>query len=791
MADLLDVKVYTTGSGNWSKPTGAVGVRVILVGGGGGGGGGDKQVSGTIAQAGSSGGGACMLDIMYDAADLGTTEAYSVAAGGTLGAAGTGSSGGNGGVGGSSTFGGTTLPVITAYGGGGGIGGQAVAGNSGGGGGAGLLGAGGVGTTTAGGAAGTNGGAAGTTGAGGGTTNTNIGGSGGSGASSAGNAGNTNGDAYNSAPGGGAGGGKTTAPAYTAGGNGGRSRHASGSTPSGAGGVLNSFGYPGRRGGLNMGGIGCGAGGAGGAGDDVTAGAGGDGGFPGAGAGGGGGSLDTGTAGAGGTGGSGMVAVLTYGTSQAFTGLLDMFAGAAVAYSFRKLRDAYAGSAVRIRRDNDDAEADIGFDAAGDFDTAAAAAHIGANNGFIVTWYDQSGNGLDVTQATESAQPAYSATGFLGLRPGMDFNGSTSSLQRASVTQASMGTTGNFYWVCASEITDTSQQCFFNWEVSGSNRILAINQSGALRFDYGNDSTGSATQGSAPLPNLTVAAGNTSAGMFCLLEAYRDSGDLQSYLLNGLSVLTPTSKTADPATGTGTLLVGRHSPGSGFDHDGFMGELILWKADPGVTARASARNNLQNYWFDEMPLTFPITAALLDDFNRTDAATLGANWTALTGDSSLEVVSNEAKDTSAGGVRGNYWNAATFGNDVEAYFVCGSALGGIIDLRVGVASPADDPDTGADGYSLLDSSGTVTLRRIVSGSPTTLHTLGTYFTPLAETDGTGLRRKGNLIQIWNRNGVGTWQLICTLTDSTHQSGGSIVLRMGQSTGRSAEEVYVG
>lgn len=46
---------------------------------------------------------------------------------------------------------------------------------------------------------------------------------------------------------------------------------------------------------------------------------------------------------------------------QEFTGLLDSYPNAAAAYSLRKLKKSYSGSAVRVRRSYDDAEADIGF----------------------------------------------------------------------------------------------------------------------------------------------------------------------------------------------------------------------------------------------------------------------------------------------------------------------------------------------------------------------------------------------------------------------------------------------
>ena len=50
---------------------------------------------------------------------------------------------------------------------------------------------------------------------------------------------------------------------------------------------------------------------------------------------------------------------------------LDLFPGASVAYSLRKLRNAYAGAAIRVRRDSDDSEQDIAFNSDGELDVSA------------------------------------------------------------------------------------------------------------------------------------------------------------------------------------------------------------------------------------------------------------------------------------------------------------------------------------------------------------------------------------------------------------------------------------
>jgi hypothetical protein len=76
---------------------------------------------------------------------------------------------------------------------------------------------------------------------------------------------------------------------------------------------------------------------------------------------------------------------------QAAPLLLDVYPGAAAAYSLRKLRTAYIGSAIRVRRSSDLSEMDIGF-VNNVLDTTTLLTFVGAFNGIVVIWYDQSGN---------------------------------------------------------------------------------------------------------------------------------------------------------------------------------------------------------------------------------------------------------------------------------------------------------------------------------------------------------------------------------------------------------------
>jgi hypothetical protein len=111
---------------------------------------------------------------------------------------------------------------------------------------------------------------------------------------------------------------------------------------------------------------------------------------------------------------------------QSFVGLLDTYPNAAAAYSVRKLRAAYTGSAIRVRRSSDNTEQNIGFTALGNLDTSSLTSFCGSGNGFVTTWYDQSGNAKDSVQTTASNQPQIVSSGSVitkNGKPAVQFDG--------------------------------------------------------------------------------------------------------------------------------------------------------------------------------------------------------------------------------------------------------------------------------------------------------------------------------------------------------------------------------
>ena len=104
--------------------------------------------------------------------------------------------------------------------------------------------------------------------------------------------------------------------------------------------------------------------------------------------------------------------------------LLDQYPSASVAYSLRELSTAFVGQpVVRVRRSDNNAEQDF---TATEITDGTLETFVGAgNDGFVTTWYDQSGGGNNAVQATASKQPQLVNSGvviFNNGKPSCVFN---------------------------------------------------------------------------------------------------------------------------------------------------------------------------------------------------------------------------------------------------------------------------------------------------------------------------------------------------------------------------------
>lgn len=121
------------------------------------------------------------------------------------------------------------------------------------------------------------------------------------------------------------------------------------------------------------------------------------------------------------------------------TALLDLYPSSAAAYSLRNLSSTYTGPLVRVRRSSDNLETDIYGTPAGQLDTTSLLSFVGAGNGFVVRWYDQSGNGRDVLGSTSGTalQPKIITSGVIetiNSKPAILANGIDQMLINQGIT---------------------------------------------------------------------------------------------------------------------------------------------------------------------------------------------------------------------------------------------------------------------------------------------------------------------------------------------------------------------
>ena len=134
--------------------------------------------------------------------------------------------------------------------------------------------------------------------------------------------------------------------------------------------------------------------------------------------------------------------------------LLNKYPNAAAAYSLRLLDNTYSGNAIKVRRASDNTEQDIGF-VNNELDTATLESFCSGTDGFVTTWYDQSGNANNATQATASAQPKIvssgTSLGYIQNADGVTNYGLRSTHQYTATTDFSSFIVGRNYLGSANE----------------------------------------------------------------------------------------------------------------------------------------------------------------------------------------------------------------------------------------------------------------------------------------------------------------------------------------------------
>lgn len=260
--------------------------------------------------------------------------------------------------------------------------------------------------------------------------------------------------------------------------------------------------------------------------------------------------------------------------------ILDDVTGAKQAYSFRKLRSAYSGSAIRVRRSNDNTEQDIGF-VSDTLDLAALTSFVGANSGYIVTWYDQSGNGFDATTATTSKQPRIVNAGTVEK-----INGKTSMYCD--------GSDGLFF--TSQSYTDLTFLTVTKKTSTSGNNGMLFGKTSNNNYFAGDDVLDNGNPTLYTITGYAISGANTSAsgtGENTLhLSYYNRVGSSCNGGLNG-QIKTPTT-TFSNAWLTDALYQ-YFNGATVHEYDGLVQEIIMYDSNKGAN-RTTLETNINSYY---------------------------------------------------------------------------------------------------------------------------------------------------------------------------------------------------
>jgi hypothetical protein len=285
---------------------------------------------------------------------------------------------------------------------------------------------------------------------------------------------------------------------------------------------------------------------------------------------------------------------------SSYTGPLDIVGGAVVAYSQRALSAAKRGSALyTIRRDSDDTTHTYNSDATtGDAPAASISSFIGAANGFVAAWTDQSGNGNDVSQATNANQPGWDAAA-LNSKPGISFVAANSNVLTTPGSATWPSSSFTFFFVAKSSV-DGGIHYIAGANVDGSGPDIYIQigsssaaSSGSLTF--GADDAGFADDGGGSFSSADV-----ETGQFYLFELLWDaSAGSPTALLNGAQL----TRTADFTSGDTGVIAEQFNIGAedllgtatAF-FDGVATEFLGWPSYLSGANRLATRQNIAAYY---------------------------------------------------------------------------------------------------------------------------------------------------------------------------------------------------
>ena len=245
---------------------------------------------------------------------------------------------------------------------------------------------------------------------------------------------------------------------------------------------------------------------------------------------------------------------------------MDEYSGAAAAYSLRLLNSTYTGDAIVVRRDSDNATANIGF-VGGELNTTYLNEFCNGANGFVTTWFDQSSNGNDATQTTAANQPKIydSISGIIEVngKPSIYFDGTGDS------------------FVSSNLVGEARLDTYFVAKPNNDNFYI---------YPNGGNSYGYIVIGGSTITNLTNNYGTPSLYANSQLFTGTTSGQVHTFL-NGTKLVVHQNAST---VGWSTYNFGYYVSPS-YNFDGYFSEFIAYDNDQSSN-RTGIETNINDFY---------------------------------------------------------------------------------------------------------------------------------------------------------------------------------------------------
>jgi hypothetical protein len=271
------------------------------------------------------------------------------------------------------------------------------------------------------------------------------------------------------------------------------------------------------------------------------------------------------------------VGILTAAATSSFSFLLDEYPGAAAAYSLRKLRNAYTGNCIRVRRSSDGATSDIGF-LNNVLDATTLLTFVGVDDGTILIWYDQSGNGNNAIQINALSQPTIVLSSVLiteNSKPSIFFN--QKSLNFISLINSDTNTSAYILGKANSLLTSGP---IIGQDAPGGSGMFIGQREGYYQIN-------SLLNGVA---SFVQSAANTANTNFCIQNAYITT--VYNYFVNNTAITMPAPTTWSPSDNF-FWNIGIY--GNAFFTVGNISEVIIYKTNQ-LSNRTGINANINSFY---------------------------------------------------------------------------------------------------------------------------------------------------------------------------------------------------